>query len=234
MALTAHPSWCFSTGRPRLPRPCFRRRGERGETNEHGETKIKCKWKFIAPGDRRRFRTFKYFINFLLASAATPGSRAPPPLPRVRHRRRRRRRRRRPRRRRPRRRRPRRTTTTATTTTITTTITTATTHRREAGKKALASSLRPSPRLYRVPPPSTRIEIVMLLKLLNGCGSLLESALRLGTPGVLFPDPRRLRSRGSRRRLQLDGPRNSGAPSAAFPRRLAAGEVSWIFNIASR
>lgn len=30
------------------------------------ETKIKCKWKFIAPGDRRRFRTFKYFINFLL------------------------------------------------------------------------------------------------------------------------------------------------------------------------
>jgi hypothetical protein len=92
MALTAHPSWCFSTGRPRLPRPCFRRRGERGETNEHGETKIKCKWKFIAPGDRRRFRTFKYFINFLLASAATPGSRAPPPLPRVRHRRRRRRR----------------------------------------------------------------------------------------------------------------------------------------------
>lgn len=30
------------------------------------ETKIKCKWKFIAAGDRRRFRTFKYFINFLL------------------------------------------------------------------------------------------------------------------------------------------------------------------------
>lgn len=34
----------------------------------NGKTKIKCKWKFIAPGDRRRFRTFKYFINFLLAS----------------------------------------------------------------------------------------------------------------------------------------------------------------------
>lgn len=32
-----------------------------GGTNE---TKIKCKWKFIAPGDRRRFRTFKFFINF--------------------------------------------------------------------------------------------------------------------------------------------------------------------------
>lgn len=30
------------------------------------ETKIKCKWKFIAAGDRRRFCTFKYFINFLL------------------------------------------------------------------------------------------------------------------------------------------------------------------------
>lgn len=47
-----------------LPRPSFPRMAER--TN--GKTKIKCKWKFIAPGDRRRFRTFKYFINFLLAS----------------------------------------------------------------------------------------------------------------------------------------------------------------------
>lgn len=34
------------------------------------ETKIKCKWKFIAAGDRRRFRTFKYFINFLLLLAS--------------------------------------------------------------------------------------------------------------------------------------------------------------------
>lgn len=32
-----------------------------GGTNE---TKIKCKWKFIAPGDGRRFLTFKFFINF--------------------------------------------------------------------------------------------------------------------------------------------------------------------------
>lgn len=41
------------------------------------ETKIKCKWKFIAAGDRRRFRTFKYFINFLLL--ASPSSLSPPP-----------------------------------------------------------------------------------------------------------------------------------------------------------
>lgn len=33
------------------------------------ETKIKCKWKFIATGDRRRFLTFKYFINFLLLAS---------------------------------------------------------------------------------------------------------------------------------------------------------------------
>lgn len=38
------------------------------------ETKIKCKWKFIAPGDRRRFRTFKYFINFLLLSSPSSPS----------------------------------------------------------------------------------------------------------------------------------------------------------------
>lgn len=38
------------------------------------ETKIKCKWKFIAPGDRRRFRTFKYFINFLLLSSPSSSS----------------------------------------------------------------------------------------------------------------------------------------------------------------
>lgn len=41
---------------------------ERTSERTNGKTKIKCKWKFIAPGDRRRFRTFKYFINFLLAS----------------------------------------------------------------------------------------------------------------------------------------------------------------------
>ena len=40
------------------------------------ETKIKCKWKFIAPGDRRRFRTFKYFINFLLLLLGEPTLRA--------------------------------------------------------------------------------------------------------------------------------------------------------------
>ena len=41
---------------------------ERPSKRTNGKTKIKCKWKFIALGDRRRFRTFKYFINFLLAS----------------------------------------------------------------------------------------------------------------------------------------------------------------------
>lgn len=38
------------------------------------ETKIKCKWKFIAPGDRRCFRTFKYFINFPLLRPGPAGS----------------------------------------------------------------------------------------------------------------------------------------------------------------
>lgn len=38
--------------------------------NVTNETKIKCKWKFIAAGDRRRFCTFKYFINFLLLLAS--------------------------------------------------------------------------------------------------------------------------------------------------------------------
>lgn len=44
------------------------RTSDRVSERTNGKTKIKCKWKFIAPGDRRRFRTFKYFINFLLAS----------------------------------------------------------------------------------------------------------------------------------------------------------------------
>lgn len=32
------------------------------------ETNVKCKWKFIALGDRRRFLTFKYFINFFFSA----------------------------------------------------------------------------------------------------------------------------------------------------------------------
>jgi len=53
------------------PPPTFARTPfhSRAVTNE---TKIKCKWKFIAVGDRRRFRTFKYFINFLLLFASLP------------------------------------------------------------------------------------------------------------------------------------------------------------------
>jgi len=52
------------------PCPSFVRAALRSRASVTNETKIKCKWKFIAAGDRRRFRTFKYFINFLLLLAS--------------------------------------------------------------------------------------------------------------------------------------------------------------------
>ena len=131
----AHPSWLFFLSRGRRAW-----RNERAGERTPGETKIKCKWKFIARGNRRRFRTFKYFINF--PSCGLPGGPARP-------------------------------------------------RDREAGTRGPPSAAAPvdSASLFFRPagPPYIHVDIVMLLKLLNGYGS--PGSARRRAPGIFSAHP---------------------------------------------